>query len=99
MIIWMTFIGCLNEKECPEVKQIDYKLMPNAYWTNEAKNDIAELWEFHKKQQTPYHGYVDVALIFRTIKQRGEKALSITLEKKEEGPFKWPVLRTSFYVT
>ena len=55
MIIWMTFIGCLNEKECPEVKQIDYKLIPNAYWTNEAKNDIAELWEFHKKQQTPYH--------------------------------------------
>ena len=98
MIIWMTFIGCLNEKECPEVTQLDYKLMPNAYWTNEAKNDIAKLREFHKKQQTPYHGYVDVALIFRTIKQRGEKALSIILEKKEEGPFKWPVMRTNFYV-
>lgn len=72
--------------------------MPNAYWTNEAKNDIAALWQYHKKQQTPYHGSVDVTLIFRTIKQRGEKALSITIETKEEGEFKWPVMRTDFYV-
>jgi hypothetical protein len=98
MIYWLISLRSLTEQECPKPKEWNLEQTSIVVWETKSRDDIAKIWEFHKQQNTPYRGSVELELIFSTIKQRGEETLSITIERKTEEPFEWSVKRTKFYV-